>query len=284
MKHIDLKEIENLNLSLESLDERIAMEAGFISGIATTIRDVVPNIIFAARKAFANIKGLDKHDLRFLDVNYRILERVLGNDTFVNISGLPVVIPEGMSSPFNEVCVSVQKLVNYANNTQPRLTDYAKFISTVISSQDGRKALNDYSTLMKAVDKERDNTASYYNACFQAGSTKAITDYGKAIENNTLWLSCNQTLLETIEQAKLYKVKDISNLVSEVSILLDNLNERIKAGTVLDMSPETLRSLSAMTVTMAREVELYALTMYRLSEVKKCYELSCKNLIKALNK
>lgn len=282
MKHIDLSDVSDLSISLENLDERIALEAGFISGIATAIRDAVPNLIFNAKKLFANIKKLDKHDLRFLDVNYTVLERLMGDDTFVNISELPVVVPEGMSSNLFDVCEAVKKLVAYSNNTLPRLQDYSRFIAGIISSADGRKSLNDYSGIMKTVDKERDQVTKPYNDCFQAGSTKAIREYGSVVENNKMWLSCYQSLTDSIEDAKKFKLVDIENSINEITMLLDNLNERIKSGTVLDMSTETLRTLSAMTVTVAREVELYGITMYRLSEVKKCYEISSKDLLKAL--
>ena len=283
MKHIDMSELNDLSFALESLDTRIAMESGFINGIANTIRDVVPNLIFGANKIFASIKGLDKYDLRYLDVKMHIMKRILTEDNFVDISGIPVVIPEGMSSSFHMICEAIQKQVTYANNTYPRLVDYSKFISSLISSSDGRRSLKDYSALMKAVDAERETVSKEYANCIQSGSTKSIADYGDVTENNGNWLLCNQILLDTIEKAKVHKVKDIESFVNEITLLLDNLNTRIRSGTVLDMTTETLKSLSAMTVTIAREVEMYAITLYRLSEIKKCYEESCKKLIKSLN-
>lgn len=282
MNYVAIESVENFTLSLESIDERIAMEAGMISSITNMISDLVPNMIFGAKKIYNHFVKLEKPDLRLLMVDERKLKRALNPNSFADLSNIEIAMPEGFSGNTLTLFNCIKENVQYVNNAPPRLQDYIKFISGLISSSEGRRSLSDYSAIMKAVDKEREEQIAKYAANFTPGSVRSMMKYGDVVENNNQWIECISVVRSCMETALKHKIKDVQSQVDIVVRLLDDINSRVSKGTMNDMTPETLRTLSAMTLTMAREVEFYALTMYHLSESKRHYEESSKQLIQCM--
>lgn len=270
--------------SLESLDGRIALEAQFIKDIANTVRDVIPNMIYGTKKIFNHFRKIEKSDLYMLDLKIHVVERLFKETNYANICDSVAISPEGLSSTYDQLALRVLDCVKYSNNVPPRLNDYSALVSGIINSAENRKSLADYSGVMKQVDVERNNVNDEYGKLFTKGSVKSVRKFSDIIENNTTWLECIPVIEEAMKQATKYKTNDIQKSVDNLSILLDGLNDRVSNGTAVDFTPETLKTLSATTLTVARDVEFYGVTMFRLSETKRCYEETCKNIMKMLGK
>lgn len=281
MKHLNLNVEAPGVLSLESLNEQIAMESGFVGRIATTLMDVIPNLVHGAKKKLVGTR-LDKYDLRFVDVNKTVMQRAIKEGSYANISDFPVPVPQGFNGNYLQLCDALTQCIVHSNDALQRLQEYSQFLANVISSVDARRSMRDYTGVMKGYDAQREKVSTIYGKLFTTDSVQALSKYGQVVDSNKQWFEVYDALDKLCALGREQKLNVLESTVTEIVALLDALQERITSKTITDMTPETLRSLSAMTVTAAREVEFCAISLYRLSETKKCYETACANLIKAL--
>lgn len=277
MKHLNLQQ----HISLESIDESIALEAGMFSNLKHILLDSIPNLIHGAKKLFTF--SHEKYDLTYMEHSYSVIERYLIRANFALINDLELIGPEGMTSKLPVLLDVLIGNMEYSNKSLKILNEFKSYLSTLINNPEARKNLKDNSNQYKNIDRERNIEADKLKGCYtKVNSVKAAFRLDELVSNNTEWLECYKKLEKLLALGKVYDITTYNKTVNECTELLTALEGILKSTDHKAYSPETTKTLSAITLTVAREVEFHFLTVYRITEVKRVYEKSTDMLIKAL--
>lgn len=286
MKHIVLGSTSehfegSLAVSLESIEQRVAIESGVFNSIANSIADVIPSLVHAAKKHFA-AKDIDKWDLRFLDVNYAVLEKALLAANYMDIREIACNCPPAVNATLGEYTSALTSCMEYANGVFGKLTDYSIYLSRILSNKDERRSVRDYSLVAKDNDKARAALALEHDKLLKSGSNRTIARFGEIASSNKDFIEVQVKMVTLLKACQVVKVSDVQALIKNVVELLAALEQASQNKEINDLSPEAFRTLTTLTSVMARDVEFYAITLYRAFQAKVAYEQSAQALIKSL--
>lgn len=280
MKTLHLEEPTGM-LALEALNSTAALEAFSLRAVANRAADIIPNLAHAFTEVLTVHKG-DKYDLRPLSINLTVLNKALKGANYLEVGRLNVFVPQGFQGNFKTYLGVLDQAINFTNSIQQRMTRFNQLVSALITDQQTRNSTSDLSTASSGMEREREGVRlalAEFQKDGSRGDRAALKDVYASLGEVT---ECAFLASELIGRANQISVLDIQKMTEDASELLKALGEQALAGQIGNLSPEAYKSLSSATLTMARDVELHALLMFQVYQVKKAVEHTSEVLIQAL--
>lgn len=279
-----------LTLAVEShfelaqrIDRRIGLEAGFLSNFSDTIRNAVPSFLDSAKSILGGIGLSAGEDIKVKDIDRPAFLRLIDKHNYVHLSSLGVVVPEGFSGNLAEYVKVLEKCAVHASAVvSDVLNPYNTFLSQMLSSHNAR--LSSFGALgylaKRDVDREKLNkdVAEHFNM----SSTSAKQSYGKVVRRNAEWETVVMTLPSIDKTIKHVSSDAVQKSVDECVELLDIFKKSSQEGTLDNLSGAMVKQLSQATLSVAREVEFYAITSHRAATLQKAVNDSFESIEKAL--
>ncbi len=272
---------ETARPSLEALDEVIGLEAFTVGGFANRIVDLIPNLVYAAKKSLA-AKTTDKIDLNGFDVNFPPLEKALNKADYLDIGSLFVRVPHGFQGRLGEYVTTLEIAVTYTNEITNRLTAFNQLLSSLISDKNVRQSTRDLATASQETTKEREAVHKQLVAFINPMSRISKERLDKTYRSCKGVGDTARAAKALVASAGRVQLADVERLVADAAELLDVLSAMAEKNQLEGLTPEALRGLSSATLTCARDVELHALMMHAVWQVKIAVEENAKELTRAL--
>lgn len=265
------------------IDRRIAMEAGFLSSFATTVREVIPSMLTSINNALAslNLASPEKQ----LTYSYTVFTNLLKNSNFVEMSETKISVPEGFVGHLSDYILVLKACAEHSSKVvNDVLTPYNIFLSQLLSSENSRLANIGQLGYLAKMDAERDSLNADIGNFFSKGATHVEIPMGQVLTRNSDWsdILMNQSAArQTINQVDRKKVQSI---VDDCVSLIDAVKKLSENGEFDSISGPMIRQLSGATLSVAREVEFYSATVYRINLMNKVVSDNVDMLTKELKK
>jgi hypothetical protein len=280
MKTVNIEELSGI-AALEAYNETAALEAFSLRAVANRAADIIPNLAYAFKEVLSAHKG-DKYDLRPVSVNTTVLERALKSANYLEVGKFNVFVPQGFQGNFKEYLAVLNTAMVFTNGIQDRMIKFNQLVSAFLTDKNTRRSTKDLSTATNDMESEREGVRKALAQFVREGSRSDRANLQDVFRSLNEVSDCVFSASEIVLEANKLSVDDVMKLTIDASELLKALGEQAMEGKIEGMSNEAYRSLSSATLTMARDVELHALLMFSVYQVKKSLEHTSEALIQAL--
>jgi hypothetical protein len=265
------------------IDRRIAMEAGFLSNLSTTVREAIPSMMASINGALSSMKFFsnEKNSINGSSLFLNLLEK----SNFVEISDLKVYTPEGFVGNLPAYADVLKSCSVHASEViNDVLVPYNTFLSQLLSSNSARLSSFGQLNYMLKKDEQREKLNELVGSFIVPGSTQVKQSIGKAFNRNSEWRDMLISQNESTQAINKVDVKTVLSTVDECVQLIDTIRTASNAGELDGLSGPMLKQLSNTTLTAANEVTFYSITSYRVSVLSKAINDSIEALTKELKK
>jgi hypothetical protein len=269
MKHLQISSARDPIEEMVQAQAIIAMEAEFLSNFSATVNNVIPKLVGATTEFFNKIRTMGfaptSENTTIPRFRPEVIHLIQKHD-YGHLANMAAFVPEGFNGNFLEYSTYLVKCASHINEVQEKvLKPYNAFLASIISDGNSVMSSTDRLMFLQKIEKVRQELTEEAAKYFRAGSTATRQDIGKVTRRNREWeeLSINlAAIARTISSMDNVKVMDE---VNTTVVLLDALKKSVKSGELNAITPTQLRSLSLSTMTVAREVEFYAVSRFRIS-------------------
>lgn len=280
MKHLTIDTLQGIP-ALEAYCATVAVEAFSLKAVANRAIDIIPNLSHALNEVLSTYKG-EKYDLKPLSVNRLVLQRTLKTADFLSIGKFNVYVPQGFTGNMKEYLVVFNQAMLFSNGIIGRMTKFNQLVSALMTDQNSRRSTKDLSIATTDMETEREGVRRALAEFTKEGSRSDRTPLQSVYRSLGEVEECVSMGGDILFAVQKVSLDEVEKLTSDASELLKALGEQAVAGKIDDLSPESYRSLSSATLTMARDVELFSLLMDRTYQIKKALEHTSEALIKTL--
>lgn len=265
------------------VDRRIGLEAGILSNFANTLREGIPSMLSSVTSALRSAeipedtskKGVQFHRPEFL--------RLLEKHNYVHLSALSVFVPEGFKGNLAMYAIALLESAEHANKVvADSINPYNTFLSTLLSSSNARLSSFAELSYLAKKDLARDNLNKEIGKFFNAGSTASKQPMGSVISRNADWQALLLTLPRIQKASEEVSRQTVQKSVDECLELIGAVKEGAKAGELDNLSGPMIKQLSQATLSVAREVEFYSVTAFRIGTLNTVVDQSINSVTNAL--
>lgn len=214
-----------------------------------------------------------------IDDNRDDIDNSLLKVPYLNVSQIPMMVPEGLNVKYLVYINSLDVAVERSGNVNKLIDDFTREVAAILTNQDMRLDTTSHDAKWREMDSAREAAYATVGACFN-GTNRAKLGYSKLVDRNKDWgdvcarakILCDK--MNNINRPKL--VKSAKHLYD----LLKKVEDLSKHGGFDGMSPEVVRSLAEGSYQIACELEFYAVTYYRVETLSKVLSENFKVLKK----
>lgn len=269
--------------SLELLQQRIALESEFLANFTRTVKEVVPSIVDAVKGYFAEHPVAQP--VKFAsDAPMPQFVRLMNQHNYLHTSKLGMYVPEGFSGSLVAYAEHLYTCAAHASLVvSDVLTPYNQFLSSLISTDQTRLSTRDPLAFLDTIQRSREALNAQVGQHFKAGSTISRTTVGEVIQRNKDWEALLHLMPKLKDKMTSVTPQAVNKAMDDTLSLLDAVKVSATSGDLSQISAQTLRALGQHTLSVAREVEFYSITYFRVQVLDKAVEDSIKQLTAALS-
>lgn len=277
---LDFIKIQHLAIGMES-SSLVASTSDFFAGMSSRLVNLMTDVKGYLQTKFNNELVDSEH---FVGIINQALFNKLVDTNYTTVKATEVFCPPGLSVSYDVLIDALEEgnLITSkikADVLQPTL----KWLSSHIVDPSKLTTFSGGDAVEGLVSHNVESAKTRLQACFQNPTTKVQVVYGDAFKRNADVRS-NVIRLELLREAiTKVPVKEINELVSELTKRFDVLIRKIESESNFEMSGNKVRALSNLCYTVAQVCEFYALYVYTLQSTFVAIKDSELKLSKALN-
>lgn len=270
---------------LRRIDARVSMEGEHLVNFAETLRGVVPTLVDTTKSFLSRFTSKDsplnqtEKPVTLTYGEFRKFVDLMEKQKYMAITDLRWFVPEGFSGKILDYAEHLLLCATHAQSVVSEvLNPYSQFLSRIITSKNATmNSTRDLGFLAKR-DVEREQLQADIGQFFKHGSTGAKSTIGEVINRNGDWKPFFQDLGELRDASNVLKPEIVQEQVKDVMHMLDALKVAVHNGELDHSSAATLKNLSEGTLSAAKEVEFYSITMFRIFTLMNITESNMKAL------
>lgn len=268
------------------IDRRIAMEAGFLSNFATTIREAIPSMLTSISDALSSLSFSDQISRqKTISNNRTAFLNAIKKSNFVELSDTKIFVPEGFQGHLPSYVEVLKLCANHAGKVVADvLMPYNLFLSQLLSSDDARLSSFGKLGYLSNTDVKREEFTKLTSNYFVKGSTQVKQPYGKTFNRNSEWEDMFISQNETVKAIEQVNRKTVQNSVDDCVQLIEAIKQATNDGEMNNLSGPMVKQLSSATLSVANEVAFYSITVYRVNGMEKVIDETIDILTKELKK
>ncbi len=264
MKHTKLQFAQESYYEMATrINKRIALEAGFLANLGQSVREILPNLFNSASEHISSIKFVSTSPEKTSERPGFL--QLLDKHNYVHISSLNVTVPEGFNGNLAEYSGILEKCSKHASELIAEvLNPYNTFLSKLLSSQNARQ--NNYAELNYLAKRDvlREQLNVEVGKHFRAGSVATTQPMGKVIARMVDWDNVILTMPRITKNISFSEQSAVQKAVDECVALIDSIRGVVSEGELDGISGPMMKQLSEATLSVAREVEFYSITAFRI--------------------
>lgn len=203
---------------------------------------------------------------------------------YLNVTTIQVQVPEGMSSVMSAYQTQLLLAAHeYHDIIKDHLTPFLHFLEDMVTNKTSVSSVTQYSGLLKTMSVKREKFNISFGKCFAAGSFETTRTFGEVYNSKADYLGAvDQTEALNTWLGKV-KTIEVQKLVTRICEVLDTLVDKVNKEEFTDISKTNLRYLADCAFEVGREVEFYALLVYRIQAVSSSMNVNAERLAVAMN-
>ncbi len=265
LQRLNLEPLDPL-VALENIDSGIALENFNFKTLGNRISDAIPNVTFAMKQILAK-SSLGKTDKIQYSFNEKVAEKAVAELQYLKVADVNVFVPRGFQGKMYDYLTLVESAYRFAQETSSQLTSYNQFLSLLISNPDTRSSTQDFTANIKDRQAELQTVKSIMTTFFTSKNHTDRAPLGETFSRSGEILDSMHLLKKIVDTSSKNEAKDVLQLVSDCSALLSAVADGAHENRMSNLSPEALKTLSAMTYSMAYEVEFLGAVHFTLGQL-----------------
>lgn len=285
MKHIKAN-IQTLTYEDEmaTMLRRITMESESLNGFASTVASLVPNMATKTKdfitKFFDSNSGVKEvKDIQVLPGDLTEFLLLMERRDYMGIAPMAINVPEGFTG---DLVAYTAFLLDSAEHSQRIISDilnpFNTFLSSLVTNKDAQRRVQQDLVFLAKADAQRNKLNQESSRFFKHGSNQARLELGKAIRRNADWRQVFINLRKATEEIQKTPNSSVQNVVNDCVSLLNAIKSSSESQELDKISPEMLKTLADRTLTVAKEVEFFAITSFRIIVANTVMEQNVKQL------
>lgn len=257
--------------------ESCAMEAFNLSSVKDFAMKLIPNIASTFSSFLSKFRAGDS--IKLSRDEKKLITFALKHD-YVNLREFELIVPEGFVGKYIEYSQELTKSVGFLTNLISSLQEYRNYLARMITNREVIKSIDydasDCNIFLEQIDGFNRGIAPF----FKKNSTNAKRKYKDLLDRNADWediFTLNKKMLQDIESINR---NDLMKYIKEISSLLDTLMKAIKSDGIEGISNETVAQIGDSTYALAKYLEFYSVTYYRLKAHTECINTSVGMILK----
>lgn len=270
--------------ALHTQNRTLALEAFSMNDVTGALSRIFPGMA-SALNSFIGLFSSDQPALA-LNADQRSFVQLVNKATYLDMVDLEVMIPEGMKSSYLQYVTSLLAVTTHAEVVMKEvLSPISTYLAMLISNKDRKFDTNvQVVRALKQREKERTDAMVKLTAHFAAGSVENKGTYGKAIGRNSEWEQVFRLINDASKRLNGVNRKELNAKIAEVSELVSVVLGQIERGDFVDASPQTVQTLGETVYQVARELEFFSATYFRVTAVNTALESVINETTKFLKK
>lgn len=258
-----LVKFDNFTYSMEACIEGIAVEMSVFANAIDTIKKFVPSLIRGVReKAKFIFSKLGKMDNITKDQRKAI--ELVKSTEYTALSELAVYVAEGYKGNLVEYVDALDKAVDHMYTVVNVVKEYKTFLSIILTNKEKRLSVDDSRYIYNNSQTDAETVDALVNKFFVKNSYKTKVKFGDVFDRNSeveVFIRKMEALRKKVDTIDLNALK---NDVDSASDLLEMFIKNVNKGDINDVSPEVLKNLSTGAYQIAKDVEWFAASRYRI--------------------
>lgn len=267
--------------SLEHERNWVALEADglHLPDISALLQRVLPE----ARAAFSNLVARfapSDEPVPSLNRQQRDFVEVTKKFKYLDLAPIVAYVPEGLDVSFTHYANILSPIVTHVGGVEKLLNTYTTYLALLVTNRDHRHSMEDSGWMFKSLEEQRATFNNDLNSCFKNGSHATETTYGKVIERNSDWPQLFVTVQQLSDKLNGVNRKSLQKSIADCTHLLDKVTDMVKRGDLVDGSPAMVKEIADGAFQVASELEMFAVTMYRLLALTTAINDTMKNVLR----
>lgn len=243
----------------------------YLSDLLPTVKAVIED----------SSKKLELETIPELNKDQKVFLEVANKYPFQEMRELKAWKPEGSNCTYLEFTNELVSQIDRANNIKKVIIDpYMVFLAKLVSRDNSINSTNSNKALFFNLETSRNKAYDSISKLYKEDSVESITTVGKVIDRNNDWVEVLQKVNLITDKVNQIKIKDIQSDISICNNYLSDIMDDIKKEDTLNISPETIKQLADYTYQVAKEVEFFSVTYFRVLTIKGSVENTMEQVIK----
>jgi len=249
--------------SLRIQNERVAIEAFAGANVQSLLSNTFPALLSDIKGFFGSFTS-DTPAIA-LSPKERDFVKELAKHAYGNLSPLAAFVPEGLDTTYlkySNILLNAAEHVSHL--TIAVLPSYANFLSSLINNQDAKLSTISFNKIYQELTVKREVLNQELGLCFKRGSTKTEVTFGDVVARNNDWEKVFVVNAEMLKHVNSVDRKVLNKKIQECSELLEVIMLKMKRNEFENMSPEVIINLSNGAYQVARELEFFSVTYFKV--------------------
>lgn len=269
--------------SLRIQKEMIALEAWAVADLHGLVKKAFPSIIDGLKDFFARTEPTEKTIV--LNGDWRKFVQLLNGHRYIDLSPITCYTPEGMNDTYDAYSADLVPMVDRCEQTvNELLPQFCAFLASLISNKDAQLETISFRGEYKKLELERTKLNEAIATHFRKGRTDTVTIYGDVVRRNQDWEPVLQRAQLLSDRINKIDRKFIQKKIAECVDLMDTLEGKLKRNEFEKITPEIVDNLANGAYQVARELEFFSVTYYRVQAYNEALNRSTQYITDVLKK
>lgn len=183
---------------------------------------------------------------------------------YASVSEINAAVPEGLKSTYLEALQAISKSVDRVPTGIQHLEQYLSYLSAAVSDHRLTTSFADDKKFIATCAAERKACYDAIGKHFTAGSYKANQKIKDVLKKNGDWEKVIEITNDLVRRMESVDREQIDRKINQCSVYLSLLAKNFDEDGDRKVSQEAAKRLGDLTENIAREVEFFSLTYYRV--------------------
>ena len=267
--------------SLQIERNYIALEADGL--VMPNIPALLARVLPEAKAAFSGlisrfapsepaIPSLNRQQREFVEVTKKF--------RYLDLAPIVAYVPEGLNVSYAHYANVLAPIVTHVEGVEKLLNTYVTYLAMLVTNRDHRHSMVDSGWMFKSLEEQRATFNNDLKSCFENGSHVTEVKYGDVIERNSDWPQLFVTVQQLSDKMNSVNRKSLQKATADAVHLMDKVTEMVKRGELKDGSPAMVKEIADGAFQVASELEMFAVTYYRIVALTTSIEDTMKNVLR----
>jgi hypothetical protein len=198
---------------------------------------------------------------------------------YVNISELKAYVPEGMCVRYTVLIDALKPCIKHVSNIEAgSVIPYELLLGNLVSNKSYLISLDTNEAKYSKMQEKRDGVLKDLNDCYNPNSTESVSNVKRLVNNNSEWNPILFFMNTDFDNINKVNISELKSRIVKMNTYLDILISMSKDNDVT-VTPEIIRYLSNGSYQIAKELEFFSSTYFRLMQFKGSVENTMDNII-----
>lgn len=276
----------DIQSSLESQLERMALESNFVANLADSFRNVIPGLAAKLLDTSEHFKAslFEKPRVKELRLAYDSAKAVTVHADFINYSSLLVSVPEGFKGDFYAYLKLLTKLspVIY-KEANAFIAEYNYVLSDFLTNKEAKKCNVSHDAVYRKVTESREANLKEIEHYFDPKSDSSKTRLKDVVGRFSDLKDLSDQAIELEKTQSISNLQELSDAISKSIYLLNLIKQNLEDDKINEVCGVSASSISNGAYEVAKYVEFVSIFRFKCDQASAAVENTLTTVKQAIH-